>query len=401
MRSAAEDCLASGPAATGRRRLWRVVLCLVVAVTAAACSASPSHSGTTQGSGGGPQGGRVLPGHGFIGIHAAGGPGFAIVAAGPANGGASGRPKIVVPPIPPVSSNRQISLPLDSYEEVAGLEQNAIAAAAALLMQRCMSEQGFVFTASPGASGAVTLLQQIEQGYGLASLAQAEQYGYGQAGGALGPLGVAGPGALILPGLIGQAGSGQHSVAWQSALLGFAPGERLGAERHEGCFQWAYSQLYGSQGGVGISVAIQSDPVPGIAGEAASWTQSDPRITAVDTAWSQCMARHGYSYRNPSAAADKNWPASPTATEIATAVADVTCKNQVNLVNTWLTVEAAYQRVLIGDNLAALAHLQSAFQVNLERAQQILDSPAGVLPGGLTGPVLPGRVHVRQVNLPG
>jgi len=398
MRSAAED-RGAGPRCAGP-----VFLCLLVAVAVAACTASPSRSGGASGPGQGPRSGRVLPGGGFIGIHGAfGGPGIAILAAGPANGGASGRPKIFVPPIPPFSSNKQISLPLDSYEEVAGLEQNAIAAAAALLMQRCMSVQGFLFTASPGASGAVTLLQQVEQGYGLASLAQAEQYGYGQAGGPFGPFGVAGPGALILPGLIGAPGTGQHSVAWLSALLGFAPGERLGALRHEGCFQWAYSELYGSRGGVGLSVAIQSDPVPGIAGEAASWTQSDPRITAVNAAWSRCMARRGYSYRNPAAAADKNWPGTPTITEIATAVADVTCKNQVNLLNTWLTVEAAYQRVLIGENLAALAHLQTAFRVNLARAQQILDSPVISLPG-LTGPFPAGSapgLRVHQAKAPG
>jgi hypothetical protein len=375
-------------------QVGRLVLAgLLAAVALAACSSGQPNSGPS--SKNFPPGSRGLPGrHGFIAINVGGGggAGVAILAGGVPNGG-SGRPKISVGPIPPVTSNKPISLPLDSYEEVAGLEQNAISAAAALLMQKCMTQQGFQFTAAPGASGAVSLLQQVETGYGMDSLPQAEQYGYGQPGeaGPGGKGGPAGPGALILPGLLSGPGSGQHSVAWLSALLGFAPGERLGKIRHQGCFQWAYTELYGSTaGGLGLSVAISSDPVPAIAGEAASWTQSDPRITAADSAWSKCMAEHGYSYRNPQAAADKNWPSAPTSVEIATTVADVTCKNQVNLVNTWLSVEAAYQRALITQNLASLAHLQTAFQANLMRAQDILDNPGiislGTLPGGPGGP---------------
>ena len=322
------------------------------------------------------------------GVGPGGGAGLFILAAGPPGGGSAGLCKIIVPPIPPASSNVPIALPLDSYEEVAGLEQNAIAAAAALLMQRCMADQGFQFTAAPGGSGGLSLLQQVEDSYGLASLAQAEQYGYGQPSGNLGP---GGPGAIILPGLVGAPGSSTHSVAWRSALLGFAPGERLGQERHQGCFQWAYTELYGSSGGgLGLSVAIGADPVPGIAGQAASWTQSDPRITAVNAAWSRCMAGRGYQYRSPAAAAGKNWPANPTVVEIATATADVSCKNQANLVNTWLTVEAAYQRALIGQNLSALARLQSAFRANLTRAKEILTSPARILPTGPGGPTFYG-----------
>jgi hypothetical protein len=64
-------------------------------------------------------------------------------------------------------------------------------------------------------------------------------------------------------------------------------------------------------------------------------------------------------------------------------VADVKCKTQTNLVNTWLTVEAAYQQALIRQNLAALAQLQSHFAPLLRRAQAALTSPA------LTSPAAP------------
>ena len=125
------------------------------------------------------------------------------------------------------------------------------------------------------------------------------------------------------------------------------------------------------------------DPVPAIAGEASQWTQTDPRILAVDAAWSRCMTQRGYRYANPQQPLDHNWPAKPTAAETATASADVTCKVQVNLVNTWLTVEAAYQTALIGHNISTLAHLQASFKGALNRVEALLTSPAGQVPGAL------------------
>ncbi len=44
--------------------------------------------------------------------------------------------------------------------------------------------------------------------------------------------------------------------------------------------------------------------------------------------------------RQSSKAAERNWPTTPTSVETATAVA--TWKQQVDYVNTWLTIEAAY-----------------------------------------------------------
>lgn len=88
-------------------------------------------------------------------------------------------------------------------------------------------------------------------------------------------------------------------------------------------------------------------------------------------------AQRGYHYASPLQATQHNWPTKPTAAEAATAVADVTCKQQVNLTNTWLTVEAAYQTALIGQNIGTLANLQASFQGALNRVEALLASPAG------------------------
>jgi hypothetical protein len=57
-------------------------------------------------------------------------------------------------------------------------------------------------------------------------------------------------------------------------------------------------------------------------------------------------------------------------------VAEVHCNNQANLANTFLTVEAAYQRALIGENQPDLQQMQSDFVTTQQRAEQVLALPA-------------------------
>ena len=285
----------------------------------------------------------------------------------PAAAGFNGRPKIAVPPIPSASSGQTISLPLNSYAEVSGLQQTVLAEAQSLLTQQCMAARGFVYTSQATTTQEQMILQAIEYGFGVTSLSDASAYGYRLPAAASG----APPGGLFLGGFSSFNALRQDS-ALAVALLGFAPGVRIGPVHEPGCLNVANNEIYrpGS--------SEPGDPVPAIAQQATVWTQTDPRVLAVDAAWSRCMARHGYHYGNPQQAADHNWPAHPTAAETATAVADVTCKQQVNMVNTWLTVEAAYQTALIGQDLGALANLQASFRGALSRVEALLASPVGL-----------------------
>ncbi len=77
----------------------------------------------------------------------------------------------------------------------------------------------------------------------------------------------------------------------------------------------------------------------------------------------------------------------------------MTCKQQVNLVNTWLTVEAAYQGVLVGQDLATLSQLQANFKEILQRAENLLTVPvlpvARPLPLGRSRPGQPVRISIQ------
>jgi hypothetical protein len=264
-----------------------------------------------------------------------------------------------------------VNLPLSTYEDVAGLQQVALADANALLTQKCMASRGFSYAAPGVASVEQAIVQGTEYGYGVGSLSDAASFGYGQPNTG----GSRGGGQAFLGGFASFGDLAKQPPAWTLALLGFAPGARISSNQPPGCLQQAGSLLYGPRGG-------PTDPVPQVAIQASQWTQSDPRVRAVEAAWFRCMAVRGYTkYRTPQQAAFANWPNTPTAAETATAVADVTCKRRVNLINTWLTVESAYQQALIGQNLASLARLQANFSKILQHAEQLL-----ALPGQLPSP---------------
>lgn len=345
-------------------------------------------AGCTGGKAGGQQAGRHVP----RGLHAlpfargwavpaqvitggAGGVVTFIGAGGPGGGGS--RPKIRVPPIPPANSGAAVQMPLEAYQAVSTQQQETLAQASTLLTQRCMAARGFddPSVASQPFSN-VASLEQIEAGgAGLTDLSQARTYGFARPKG--GGAGVASGPAII--GFVGASSFGSSlkaGKAFTEALFGFFPGDG-GSGHQQSCVQQATQEVYGPANGEPVS-----DPVPQIAQQSAGFTGSDPRIRALNQAWSACMARRFYHYASPSQVQAKHWPKPPSKAEIRTAVADVTCKTQVNYLNTWLAVEAAYQQALIARNLTALSQLQANFAPLMRRAQAALAESNGLSASG-------------------
>jgi hypothetical protein len=107
----------------------------------------------------------------------------------------------------------------------------------------------------------------------------------------------------------------------------------------------------GCQGAAQAQLNTGDDPSAGdfVADlEGWSWerSQQDSRIITVFRAWAACMARAGYEYRSPRDANNDPAFSTPRATprEIRTAVADVRCKRENDLVGLWAAVEAGYQQ---------------------------------------------------------
>ncbi|AGZ41626.1 hypothetical protein [Actinoplanes friuliensis] len=101
---------------------------------------------------------------------------------------------------------------------------------------------------------------------------------------------------------------------------------------------------------------------------------ADRRVTGKFAEWSACMKTDGFDYSDPFQPLDGEILKSslaqpvPSALEIRTAVADVECKQKVNLVGVWFTVEAAYEEKLIEKNQERLADIKKAIDAMLQSA---------------------------------
>ncbi|MEH1129313.1 hypothetical protein [Micromonospora sp. CPCC 206061] len=153
------------------------------------------------------------------------------------------------------------------------------------------------------------------------------------------------------------AGRGQSSYNGQSVPPG-------------GCVKEAMDQL-----GDGVQEADLA-LVQRLQVEARGRTMTDSRVVKVFAAWSACMKDEGFSYPDPFAANDdQRWQSETiSAEEIATAVADVTCKEKTNVVGTMLAVERAYQGRQVEQHAAELAAAKVYVQARVAAAGRVLAS---------------------------
>lgn len=104
-------------------------------------------------------------------------------------------------------------------------------------------------------------------------------------------------------------------------------------------------------------------------------TLSDPKVLAVNEQWSACMAKKGYTFKDPIAAAaqpDLNSPVQQA--EIQTAVADIDCKEAVGYIKTLVGVETGYQQKSIEQNAQTLAPLKESVSQQIEALKQAIET---------------------------
>ncbi|MFJ9472909.1 hypothetical protein [Streptomyces caniferus] len=135
-----------------------------------------------------------------------------------------------------------------------------------------------------------------------------------------------------------------------------------------GCYDEAKRKLVGS-GKLGSSdVARQANF------QTFTASRSVPQVKRAFEAWSSCMKGKGYSYPDPLAAiSDRRFQGnSPTQLERRVATADVACKQQVNLIGTWFTVETSLQKELVARKRADFATALKAKNEQLAKAKAVL-----------------------------
>jgi hypothetical protein len=277
------------------------------------------------------------------------------------------RPHITPSAVPLASSAEPVSLPLDAYIQASVQQSQTLDAAAAQVAQRCTTAAGFSFPVQPKPDDQTLISQFLEhQDGGLASLTRARAYGFQQPPGGLK---LATKVVTPLPSFASE--QRKHGTAWASALLGSVPGARPGSSPL-GCLRAANTLVFGNLNG-----NLELGLVGNMLFEARDWADSDQQVLRVQRAWSACMAQHRLSFKSTvDLEADRVWPNPPTRAEITTAVADVRCNHQVNLTNTYLTVEAAYQHAVLSQNMPDVQQAQADFATMQQRAEQVLALPA-------------------------
>lgn len=267
---------------------------------------------------------------------------------------------------PASTSTSAVSLPLDAYLPTAA-QREVLNRASGLLEQDCMRRLGFANWQPPDPR--VPSNDQMFA-FGIVDAQQAARYGYHN------------PHAADIRRMLSQ----QSSV---SAAQRAQQRAELAAETGDSTF----GALPGKQvppGGCSAEAdrrlregAPPRDPnlYGQLVDEANQRTAADPRVQAVTEAWSQCMKRAGFDYDSPFELAEPDgnrWPTpEPIPLEIATARADVACKQRTGLPRVWLDVVAGYQQQLIEQQQLALDQVKRENDYEIRRASEIIKGQGG------------------------
>ncbi|TDE15753.1 hypothetical protein [Jiangella asiatica] len=233
----------------------------------------------------------------------------------------------------------ELVLPLDEYA-FSEAEDEVLAAAAEAAVRDCFEARGFdaadadplPFGSAGGAAAdavdAADAADKHERRYAVADPEVAARHGYHP------------PDTTD----VRQEFYESHTEAELTALVGTQDGA------DDGCLHEADEVT-----AVGNEATLREGELLVSEVQADAWhgAMADPRVQDAFAAWSACMAAAGYRYDAPMEANDDPaWWSTDVAgaDEIATAVADVACKDSTGLIAVWSAVEAEYQSELIAQN---------------------------------------------------
>ncbi|MGW0336666.1 hypothetical protein ACWD0J_33310 [Streptomyces sp. NPDC003011] len=268
----------------------------------------------------------------------------------------AGAPEPSASPSAPAKKGYTFRLPIAAYS-YSDADYEVIQSAERVLTRDCMKDFGLSYTPAKTPAPAAG----PDRRYGLSDLATAGRYGY-----RLPPEPAAPQPQLskdettVLYGKRSLGDSGQ-----QDAKLTFR-GREIPAE---GClgkaildFRKPYEYPAGSRTASRIATASYEDSL------------KDPAVRAVFGKWSSCMRRKGYDYASPMDALET--PAfregKVSAEEKETAVADVSCKQNTGLLDTWFDAEAAIQKDMIAKDPEPLRKLDEMHREKVRAAREIL-----------------------------
>lgn len=228
--------------------------------------------------------------------------------------------------VPVLLAATHLQLPLDRYL-LSVPEQQRLGAARVVLLNACLRRQHR--PAVLDMPRPVGPRSWNERRYGITDLATAEAYGYG----------------------LGDRDPGRLRQRPRTAVPGVC---LTGVQRR-------------------LEPVPLADPLLAqrLSAESYGRSRADTRVRSVISAWSRCMRTSGYSYDDPLQPGGDPRLSGGGAAAVATATADIACKQKTNLVGVWFSVEAGYQRREIAANRPALETIRQAHARQLAAAQLV------------------------------
>ncbi|MFJ8012725.1 hypothetical protein [Streptomyces sp. NPDC096339] len=247
-----------------------------------------------------------------------------------------------------LKDSKALKLPLDDYL-VSAADLTAIDEGHASAIARCLARMG-----APQAPKVRRdpLVHGNERRYGLADTKLAEQSGY------------------HLP---SAARTGEKYPPSLMPVINGEVAEYNGTPVPEGgCGGEAQRELHGAEMQQTLGTAQRLNT------EGFTKSRQDPAVTAVSAAWSKCMKESGHDYPDPTAAINDTEfrGAEPTDREKKVALADVQCKQKVNLIGVWAAAETVYQQQLIKENSAELEKGLAAKRATMSAAASAVSGAA-------------------------
>ncbi|MEU6710073.1 hypothetical protein ABZ897_01225 [Nonomuraea sp. NPDC046802] len=285
--------------------------------------------------------------------------GLAVAAAGTVAAGMYvTRPTAAAPPVVPIGQEAiDLVLPFDRYW-LSTFDIHTVESAEDILIRDCLQRDGMDWPLLPSPD------RQAEQPpnrrrYGVIEPGLAANYGY----------------HLPPPDPITE----KRETGWSERRK--LPAEvriaAYGKEGGAGCWKKAHDHLLRN------TAPYDAQKYNKYVGEAFDAARRDPQVVTGIRAWSACMKRAGFAYPDPfKAAGDKEWAKTPRPLprELATATADVRCKQETDLVGIWARVDTRIQQNLIREHESDFRQLAEAKARWLEAARQTLPENAGPLP---------------------
>ncbi|MER6450225.1 hypothetical protein DEJ51_09805 [Streptomyces venezuelae] len=240
-----------------------------------------------------------------------------------------------------LADSKTLKLPLDDYL-LTTADAGTLARGRDSLMQRCLTALGAPYT--PKAQGSADI-ETNERRYGLADAELAKEHGY------------------HVP------DTDKRAEDYPTAVMPLVTGD---VTTHNGvpvpqggCAGEAQRELHEAE----LQDALNFPQKLNM--ESYVKSQKAPMVVKATAEWSSCMKESGHSYADPLAAInDKEFSAAtPGSHEKEVALADVLCKQKVNLIGVWSDAESEYQRFLIESNANALTGPLAAKQKTMSAAK--------------------------------